>query len=372
MDKRRQHLDGGELIEDYFDDVVGKAAASITAAQSNLRASIMSYSVGSCDLAQNRDLWDDDRQEYVCGFNPDGPTDDTVLVGRIVDSETESVSATIVNYACHPTTLAWDNTLISPDFVGSLREKVESETCAPCIFIQGASGDIGPRNGFVGDVSVAEQNGRQLAFASLSALESLPPANQCMKYSGAVISGATIGTWELAETSDSHVQATQQFVESRPVVRLKFRDDMPNEERDHEERNRWEQEEQTARDKGDESAASDARAQIERIDRRAGHMSAFDHEEHFDYDARIWRFGDAIWVALNGEPYNLLQRTIREQFPNQPIVIGTLANGSHAWYLPDRESFGKGLYQEMASILAQGSLEKLIDALCTEIRKLID
>ena len=52
---------------------------------------------------------------------------------------------TIVNYACHPTTLAWQNTLISPDYVGALRQAVEEQTGAPCVFLQGASGDLGPR-----------------------------------------------------------------------------------------------------------------------------------------------------------------------------------------------------------------------------------
>ena len=33
--------------------------------------------------------------------------------------------AVVVNYACHPTTLAWQNTLISPDYPGALRELVE-------------------------------------------------------------------------------------------------------------------------------------------------------------------------------------------------------------------------------------------------------
>ena len=63
---------------------------------------------------------------------------------------------TVVNYACHPTTLAWQNTLISPDYVGALREVVERATEAPCLFLQGASGDLGPREGFVGDAEVAD------------------------------------------------------------------------------------------------------------------------------------------------------------------------------------------------------------------------
>ena len=61
----------------------------------------------------------------------------------------------MVNYACHPTTLAWQNTLISPDYVGAMREVVGSRHDAPCLFLQGASGDVGPRVGFVGDTEQA-------------------------------------------------------------------------------------------------------------------------------------------------------------------------------------------------------------------------
>ena len=42
------------------------------------------------------------------------------------------------------------------------------------MFLQGASGDTGPRDGFVGDTEVADRNGRQLGYAALSALESIP------------------------------------------------------------------------------------------------------------------------------------------------------------------------------------------------------
>ena len=81
--------------------------------------------------------------------------DDTVLVARATDEQGRTL-ATIVNYACHPTTLAWENTLISPDYPGAMREVVEGATRAPCVFLQGASGDVGPREGFVGDVRVAD------------------------------------------------------------------------------------------------------------------------------------------------------------------------------------------------------------------------
>jgi hypothetical protein len=58
-------------------------------------------------------------QLFVCGHNPED-ADDTVLVARI--TSIPAVCGTLVNYACHPTTLAWENRLISPDYPGRVRK----------------------------------------------------------------------------------------------------------------------------------------------------------------------------------------------------------------------------------------------------------
>ena len=370
LDKSRAHFPGGDLIAGYFDELITKVAESIQAAAGKITEATIVYGSGRCDLAQNRDFLDTERNEFVCGFNPDGISDDTVLVARINDSAGSTI-ATIVNYACHPTTLAWDNTLISPDYVGSMREVIESNTNAPCFFIQGASGDIGPRDGFVGDTAVAERNGRQLGFAALSALENLPVAGHRLSYTGAVISGATIGTWCHETTDDSCLEHAKSFQQRKPHVNFDLRDDMPSAEADRVEREHLQGEEQQARDRGDEAAAAEARARIERIDRRAAHMTPLDSADGYDYQAQVWKIGDAIWLVLNGEPYNLLQRELRSRFPDTPIIVATIANGSKVWYLPQADAYGKGLYQEMASIIKRGSLEKLIEALSQEIAEMV-
>src|SRR4029077_11256240 len=113
---------------------------------------------------------------------------------RVTD-DAGATFATIVNYACHPTTLAWDNTALSPDYVGAMRETVEGHTGAPCLFLQGASGELGPREGFVGDTAVADRNGRELGYAALSTLTAFPRAGTKFCYTGPVVSGATLGAW---------------------------------------------------------------------------------------------------------------------------------------------------------------------------------
>ncbi|MDA1314732.1 MAG: neutral/alkaline non-lysosomal ceramidase N-terminal domain-containing protein [Acidobacteria bacterium] len=370
MGLERCELPGGDVIPQYLDDIASEIARLVRAAISTAQSASMSYGTGRCSLATNRDYFDVEQSGYVCGYNPDGIADDTVVVARVTGTTGESL-ATIVNYACHPTTLAWDNTLISPDYVGAMREVIESSTGAPCFFIQGASGDIGPREGFVGNVAVADRNGRQLGYAALAALEAVTPAKERLVYAGAVVSGATIGTWQYQAQSNEQLRLASAWRSAICEVDLPFRDDLPRRDELLEDQRRRLADEQTARAADDPQRAREARAMAERATRRLVRVEHLDEGDTFPYRAELWRVGDAIWIPLDGEHYNVLQRRLRERFPEYTLIIGTLANGSCVWYLPDAESYGKGLYQEEASILARGSLEKLTEALVETIQELI-
>ena len=372
MGHERVELPGGELIPAYLAVLAETIADGVREASQQLQPAVLSYGTGRCNLATNRDFKDEKLGRFVCGFNSEGEADDTVGVIRIARADDRSTLATIVNYACHPTTLAWDNTLISPDYPGAMCEVVEAATDAPCFFIQGASGDIGPRHGFVGDTAVADQNGRQLGYAALAALEDLPPVGARMKYGGAVISGATIGSWGYEESSVTQSEQAAVWREQRSEIDLTYRDDLPRHDVLQREAADWKAKEAAATEAGDDDAARDARAMIERMTRRLVRVAHLDDAETYPYPIRLWKMGDAVWVALDGEHYNILQRNLRRHFAGVPLIIGTLANGSNVWYLPDEDSYGKGLYQEDASILAKGSLEKLEAALIQQIEKLLE
>jgi hypothetical protein len=369
MGLERTDLPGGDLIPAYLDQVSATVARLVARARSNAQPAAISYVLGHCSLAANRDYFDSVRNEFVCGYNPGGTTDDTLLVGRVTSSDGRAI-ASIVNYACHPTTLAWQNTLISPDYVGAMRDVIESVTSAPTVFIQGASGDLGPRVGYVGEVSAADQNGRQLAYAVLSCLESLPPPLTNFQYDGAVVSGATLGTWKHVPVSDEQLAKLATWRTRRRTVPLAYRTDLPS-------RHELEQEHRAARQAEADSAGDplrqrDARAMVERATRRLTRVEHLPVGDRYPYAIHLWRIGDAVWVACDGEHYNFLQRGLRARFPGVPIIVGTLANGSTVWYLPDSRSYGKGLYQEEASILTKGSLEQLEEAIAEEIRHILD
>ena len=371
MGLERIELPGGELIPDYLESLGQKVATAVNNAVVTMQPAVISYGTGRCNLATNRDFFDPDRKHAVCGFNPEGMADDAVLVGRVQNAESGEPITTIVNYACHPTTLAWDNTLVSPDYPGAMREVVEEATKAPCFFIQGASGDIGPRDGFTGDVEVADRNGRQLGYAVLSALENMAPASTALQYTGAVVSGATIGTWQFTDADNQRQSETTAWNHLTTSCEIPYRSDLPDRAELQRERSEWLAKQDAAIACGDTAAAADARAMAERMTRRLVRVEHLPQAATLPYAVQIWKLGDAIWLALDGELYNVLQRELRETFPGTSIVVGTLANGSKAWYIPDRDSYGKGLYQEDASVLAQGALEQLFEFLVLKIRTLL-
>jgi hypothetical protein len=289
-----------------------------------------------------------------------------VLVARIRDCDDKSL-ATIVNYACHPTTLAWDNTAISPDYVGAMREIVENATGAPCVFLQGASGDLGPREGFVGAWTIADRNGRQLGYAVLSALEALPAAATRFVYAGPVVSGTTIGTWKHVPVDGDALKRHETWHARSWTVELPYRPDLPDLEETKAALAKWQAEEEKARAAGDMQKARDCRALVEQMGRQMNRLNALPAGKVFPYRVNLWKLGDALWVLVPGELYQTFQITLRQRFPGSPIVVVTLTGDWQPGYLPAASTYGHGIYQETISAVAAGSLETLIETIAREI-----
>jgi hypothetical protein len=369
MMRDRAGLPGGELIVPYLQALASTVAELAREAEQQLRPAWVVYGTGRCDLAAHRDFFDERRGGFVCGFNPGHPADDTLLVARVT-GEDGRVVATVVNYACHPTTLAWENTLISPDYPGAAREVVEAATGgAPCVFLQGASGELGPREGYVGDASVADRNGRRLGYAALSALESLPPAGTRFEYKGAVVSGAVLGTWAHAPLEVEGVARASVWRQRSWTIGLPYRRDLPTREQTRAERERLSTEEASALVRGDAPAARDLRARVEQATRQIMRLEALPPGDAFPLPVTAWRLGDAVWVCPAGEHYTTLQTSLRQRFPGFPIVVSTITDGWQPGYLPTAETYGKGIYQESISMVAAGSLDRVIGEVAEQIEQ---
>jgi hypothetical protein len=100
---------------------------------------------------------------------PDAPSDRTLTVVRVENMDGRP-TAHLVNFAAHPTMIDAKDRRFSADYPGALAERVEKETAAPCLFLQGAAGDQSPRppDGVRGHVEFGRALGREALDLSKS------------------------------------------------------------------------------------------------------------------------------------------------------------------------------------------------------------
>ena len=342
---RSQHLEpGGALIDGYLRSVSDTVVRACREARATARPCRITWGTGACALATVRDLPCGDSD--VVGFNPDVAADDTIVAGRITDHDERTV-ATILNYACHPTTLAWQNPLLSPDLVGPARVVVEAATSAPCLFLQGASGDLAPRDQYTGDIDVVERNGRILGHAALSALEAMPRPGHIMRFTGVVESGASLGTWEQVPANSPVSLSARLIRVPVPLQPLLSPDELTE---------RW-------------SHLGNTPAR-ERVQRAMALRRGYVDEDAARHPVWIMEVGDAIIVAHPGEAYSTMQTELRRRHPDRCILVANCTNGPGFMYLPERSAYERVRYQVWQTLLDAGALETVIDAVDAVIGEL--
>jgi hypothetical protein len=333
---------GGHFIQPYLNHLATKSINAIRRALSSKKQSTLSWSYGSCPLAKNRDLPDPSKNRVVNGYNPNEKADHTLLVGRVTDLEGKII-ATMVNYACHPTTLAWQNRLISPDFPGAMRELVESHTeNAPCLFLQGASGELGSREQYVGDTAIADAHGRELGYSVLGTLESMLPPKIGLQFSGVVESGASLACWNrVSIETDNTCSASLEYV----AMQLKTLPSLAEIE--------------------EKISLCKDRVQGERLKRARLIRKRFEDEESANIPVWIWKLGKSFLIAHENEAYSNFQTSLRSSFPEYPIAVMNVTNGG-CGYLPPSHLYDLDIYQVWQTPFERGSLEKLCQK-CEEI-----
>lgn len=339
---------GGHLIKPYIELVRTRLIEALLEAEQMARPATLTFATGSCDLASNRDLPEPGGKRFVVGFNPNRSADDTLLVGRVTDDVTGNVTATLVNYACHPTTLAFENRLISPDYVGAMREIVEQHTSgAPCLFFQGASGEMAPRQQYVGDPGVPDRHGRQLGFAVLSTLTGMLPAGQRLAYQGVVESGASLAIWKpepFEPSSELDVLEIQ--------VPLPLRD-LPT----------------AAQLKADLANCTD-RVIAERLRRKLQLIEFVGPGPTCDMPAWVWRVGDALIVGQPNEAYSEFQIQLRERFRGRAVMVMNLVNGA-CGYLSPPENYDVEIYPVLQTPFGREGLATLKKHVVSAMEKLV-
>lgn len=345
-----QNKPGGEYVLQYFETLHQATAEAIDRALAGAREAVLSWTEGSCDLARNRDLADTQNSRYVTGFNPSAGADATVLIGRVALESGETL-ATLVNYACHPTTLAWENRLLSPDYVGAMRETVESHTGgAPCLFLLGACGELAPAHQYVGDVEVADGHGRRLGHSVCAALEGMLPPQQELAYQGVVESGAPLGIWRPERVEPAHASIEPVMSE----VPIGIKNDLPS-----------------VQELSAELAACEDPVLRERLQRKLRLRRSIGEEQIYRLPVWLCRAGQTLFVGAPVEAYSAWQIALREAFPSHAVVVMNLVNGALG-YLPPSHLYQHDIYSVWQTPFDQGGLESLLERTVSEARRLIE
>ena len=341
-------LPGSDLLRQWTDQLFESTVETIREAMNSPFDATLDWHTGRCSLATIRDLRDPGpgQSRLICGYSPEGEPDDRLLVGRVTDN-TGRIRATLTNYACHPTTLAWENTAISPDYVGAMRETIQQVTNAPALFMLGACGDLAPRYQYVGDTAVADNHGQQLGFAALATLKDMEPPGTQLSFAGCVESGAPLAVWKHTPSAlSSELSANVSTVE----LPLK---DWPS-------AGELEQQRLVCKD----------RAVEERLRRQRDIRRSIGDDSAYALPVYTWRIGDAVLVGCCCEPYSVLQRELRRRFATYTILCLNLINGSIG-YLPPSELYDANAYPVWQTPFDRGSLELTLQSMIQAIHDVL-
>lgn len=342
-----KNLPGSNLISQYREEVFQACINVCTSARENMVPSIVSWGIGKCSLAYDRDLLLPETGEFICGVNPIVAVNDSLIVARVSDAAGKTY-ATLVHYAAHPTSVGGGNRLISPDYIGAMRELVERETeGALCIFLHGADGDLTPRRSFEDCVDAADQNGKELGYAALSTLAGLFRAGKRMVFDRKLESGATLGLWKF-----ENFPPEKTIAHRRDHVSLKV-GNIPSLEQcraDYEK--------------------APCGFKKERAQRRFSLRRKLGNGLFFDLPIYVWKLGQVFFIGAPIEFYSDVQKSLSDAFPDHKILVLNICNG-FLNYLPRQEDFDRETYPVKICFFAKGSMEKARDRVKEIVREMI-
>jgi hypothetical protein len=181
-----------------FSERVGQKIADIVvqAAKSAVPVRI-GVGRGEADFAHNRRRFLPDGRVAMQWRNaqrePTEPVDKEFAVIRLDRADGKPL-AVLFHYACHPVVLGPDNLQYSADFVGAACQTVTDELNAPCLFLQGACGNLNPYMDKTpldqGGVSEMQKMGRSLGdllIATARETKTIVPAVPSIKFDAQVI-----------------------------------------------------------------------------------------------------------------------------------------------------------------------------------------
>jgi hypothetical protein len=155
-------------IKLVIDKISENAIRTITDKE-GFKTAILKCGKSECDInIARRDIKPKDGGRAYRVGDPDGLRDEEVGILQLSD-DSGNQKVTIFNYACHPVTLGYESNYISTDYPGKAREVVEEKEGGMAVFVNGATGDLNPRDAHFTDPDNTDCVGERLGKSVISA-----------------------------------------------------------------------------------------------------------------------------------------------------------------------------------------------------------
>ena len=337
-------------VESVF-DAIGRAAADATAAMRPVR---VGAGRGSSPLAVNRRMTKPDGTAAV-GLNWGGVVDQALTVVRL-DGDDDLPVATIVHYACHPIILGPDNTYVTPEYPGIVKRVVEASLGGHCLFVQGACGDIGPRELFVSDLPTYRRLGAMIGHeAAATAFRS-----SWRGYRQRLRDGEA-SAWIASFEYEPDVEPDGTVSVARETLPLPLRDDLGDPSTWRLDADRCEDEAYVARaDSASHAEVRELTVQTKFARMRAERGEALAGLEAYPLLVHGVRLGPVALVGVPVELFSEIGTWIREASPFQTTLVSGYWNG-YRNYLPTDAERSRGGYEIDISPFRPGA-DRLVTA----------
>ena len=353
--------EGIELAEQWWNMIPEACVTAVAEAKNLRRPARTGFGRGSCTVNINRRPARNNGELFT-GRNWDGFVDHDVDVLGIDDADGNPI-ATIVNYAMHPTIMGHENRWVTPDFPGPMRSVVEHTVGGLCLFLQGASGNQGPVDGFTGDLRVYRKAGARLGAEAARVRLDIEPLEREERLDRILLSGADLGIYTDVPTgeSDQTVAVHNLAVDlpSRAVTSV--------------------EEAQAAFDVGVKEleiirasgvSGDEIRRAVSKVMRANIYLNVARNSEAYVRDGYItiniqsMRIGDTVLVSAPVEPFAELAEEIKKRSNAPNTVFSGFSNGHYA-YLTTDMAYEEGGYEVSVTPFAPGSSGLTIEA-CLE------
>ena len=264
----------------------------------------------------------------------------------------------------------YDNEWVTPDFPGAMRAVVESTVGGLCLFLQGASGNQGPIDGFTGDLRVYRKAGARLGAEASRVRLDIDPLNREEQLDHILASGADLGIYSDVPTGESD----DTVAVSNVAVQLPSRDVGTLDEAQADFDQRFKTLEQIRNQAATATEVNRAVSAVKRANHSLNFVDsseAWTHDGHIELNVQSMRIGQTVLVSLPVEPFAELGNDVKKHSHAVNTIFSGFSNG-HFKYLPTDMAYEEGGYEVRACVFEPGSADLAVRASLEAIDEVVN